>query len=74
MFNDISTSVQYISTELDYSDEDARAWLKTVRFPERTEGVKPEVVKNCVSILRKAGVLVEGKGMEATAMIASTGT
>ena len=54
---------------MDYSEADARDWLKTVRFPQRTEGVKPEVVADCVSILRKAGVLVEGKGMEPEAMV-----
>ncbi|KAL7802297.1 periplasmic binding protein-like II [Trichoderma aethiopicum] len=62
-------AVQYISTNLDYSAEDAREWLKTVRFPARTEGVKPEVVSGCVSILRKAGVLAEGKGMDSSEMI-----
>lgn len=63
-------AVQYISTNLDYSAEDAREWLKTVKFPAQTEGVKPEVVSSCVSILRKAGVLTEGKGMPSNDMIA----
>ncbi|EGR49270.1 uncharacterized protein TRIREDRAFT_47134 [Trichoderma reesei QM6a] len=62
-------AVQYISANLDYSAEDAREWLKTVRFPAKTEGVKPEVVSGCVSILRKAGVLAEGKGMDSNEMI-----
>ncbi|KAK1243784.1 hypothetical protein MKX08_001922 [Trichoderma sp. CBMAI-0020] len=61
-------AVEYISTNLDYSAEDAREWLKTVTFPAKTEGVKPEVVTSCVSILRKAGVLVEGKGMSPSQM------
>ncbi|KXJ93350.1 hypothetical protein Micbo1qcDRAFT_161351 [Microdochium bolleyi] len=56
-------AVQYISTALDYSEEDAREWLKTVRFSDRTEGVKPDVVQNCMRVLWKAGVLVEGKGL-----------
>ncbi|KAL6805472.1 periplasmic binding protein-like II [Trichoderma sp. SZMC 28012] len=62
-------AVEYISTNLDYSAEDAREWLKTVTFPAKTEGVKPDVVSGCVSILRKAGVLAEGKGMSSDAMI-----
>ena len=62
-------AVEYISTKLDYTAADAREWLKTVRFPSKVEGVKAEVVENCVSILRKAGVLVEGKGIEPKAMI-----
>lgn len=63
-------AVRYISTELDYSEEDAREWLKTVRFPEHTEGVDLSVVEKTVGILRKAGVLTAGKGMEAASMIA----
>lgn len=63
-------AVQYISTELDYSEEDAREWLKTVKFPARTEGVDLAVVENTVGVLRKAGVLVEGTGLAAESMIA----
>ena len=62
-------AVQYISTHLDYSEEDARAWLETVRFPGKTDGVDGEVVEKCVDVLRKAGVLVKGKGLEAEAMV-----
>lgn len=63
-------AVKYISTELDYSEEDAREWLKTVRFPTHTEGVDLAVVEKTVGVLRKAGVLVAGKGAEPVAMIA----
>lgn len=63
-------AIKYISTELDYSEEDAREWMKTVKFPEHTEGVDPAVVRNTVQVLRKAGVLVEGKGLEPEVMIA----
>lgn len=65
-------AVKYISTELDYSEEDAREWLKTVRFPEHTAGVDVLVVKSTVEVLRKAGVLAEGKGMGPESMIAQT--
>jgi ABC-type nitrate/sulfonate/bicarbonate transport system substrate-binding protein len=63
-------AVKYISTHLDYSEEDAREWLKTVRFSNKTEGVDLKVVQSCIGILRKAGVLIEGKGMQAEQMIA----
>lgn len=63
-------AVQYISSELDYSEEDAREWLKTVRFPERTQGVDPKVITSTVDILRKAAVLGDGKGMKPLDMIA----
>ncbi|RDA84090.1 hypothetical protein CP532_1471 [Ophiocordyceps camponoti-leonardi (nom. inval.)] len=62
-------AVAYISSSLGYTEADARAWLDTVGFPARTGGVKPEVVSNCVAILRKAGVLVEGKGMAPEEMV-----
>ncbi|KAK6858516.1 hypothetical protein PG995_006215 [Apiospora arundinis] len=64
-------AVQYISTALDYSKEDATEWLKTVRFCTETAGVNVKVIDNCIAILRKAGVLQEGKGMQATDMLVS---
>lgn len=62
-------AVAYISSSLGYTEPDAREWLKTVKFPTKTEGVADEVVQNCVSILRKAGVLAKGKGMEPETMV-----
>jgi ABC-type nitrate/sulfonate/bicarbonate transport system substrate-binding protein len=52
-------AVQYISTKLDYSEEDAREWLKTVKFAKDVRGVDKEVVGKTVGILQKAGVLGE---------------
>lgn len=63
-------AVGYISTELDYSEEDAREWLKTVRFPEATQGVDLEVVKTTVDVLKKSGVLKLSGGMKPEEMIA----
>lgn len=69
-FNDnADEAVAYISTELDYSEEDAKEWIKTVRFPKHTEGVSLDTIEGCVRILRKAGVLSEGKGMAPGTMI-----
>ncbi|KAI1151273.1 hypothetical protein F4825DRAFT_451681 [Nemania diffusa] len=53
-------AVEYISTALDYSAEDAREWLTTVRFSSKTEGVDIKVITKCINILQKAGVLKEG--------------
>jgi hypothetical protein len=39
-------AVKYISTHLDFSEMDAREWLKTVKFTDVVEGAKSEVVKN----------------------------
>jgi ABC-type nitrate/sulfonate/bicarbonate transport system substrate-binding protein len=52
-------AVQYISTKLDYSEEDAKEWLKTVRFAHDVRGVDRSVVKKTVGLLQKAGVLGE---------------
>ncbi|KAF2192071.1 hypothetical protein K469DRAFT_655293 [Zopfia rhizophila CBS 207.26] len=52
-------AVQYISTKLDYSEEDAREWLKTVRFAHDVRGVDRGIVEKTVEVLRKAGVLGE---------------
>lgn len=53
-------AVEYISTELDYSAEDAREWLKTVKFPVDVRGVEASAVVKTVEVLKKAGVLDEG--------------
>ena len=50
--------MQYISTELDYTEEDARKWLRTVRFAEGTRGVENSVVEKTVEVLLEAGVLL----------------
>ena len=50
-------AVQYISTELDYTAEDAKEWLQTVKFAEHVRGVGESVVQETVTVLKKAGVL-----------------
>lgn len=56
-------AVRYISTELDYSAEDAREWLGTVNFAEDVRGVRASVVLDTVSVLKKAGVLGQEVGV-----------
>ncbi|KAI1747681.1 hypothetical protein F4782DRAFT_520407 [Xylaria castorea] len=63
--------VEYISTQLDYSAEDAREWLRTVRFSSKTEGVSIEVIIKCINILQKAGALKVEDG--ATAEVKAEG-
>ncbi|KAF2803107.1 uncharacterized protein BDZ99DRAFT_491833 [Mytilinidion resinicola] len=50
-------AVEYIYTNLDYSEEDAREWLKTVRFAQDVRGVDKSVLEKTVEVLGKAGVL-----------------
>lgn len=61
-------AVEYISTELDYSVEDARAWLETVRFANGVRGVSEGTIGRTVEVLRKAGV-IEGREVRAGSMI-----
>lgn len=61
-------SVEYISTELDYSEADAREWLKTVEFSSDVKGVDLSVIQKTVEVLKKAGVIKDG-GMQAEQMI-----
>ncbi|KAF2090731.1 uracil-DNA glycosylase-like protein [Saccharata proteae CBS 121410] len=50
-------AIEYISTELDYSAEDAKEWTKTVKFAKDVRGVDPRVVEKTIEILGKAGVV-----------------
>jgi ABC-type nitrate/sulfonate/bicarbonate transport system substrate-binding protein len=54
-------AVEYISTNLDYSQEDATAWLKTVEFPKHVKGVDGKIIGKTIDILGKAGVLDASK-------------
>ena len=52
-------AVEYISSELDYSKEDAEEWLKTVQFAQGIKGVRTSVVDETLAVLKKAGVVDE---------------
>ncbi|KAH0545268.1 hypothetical protein FGG08_000567 [Glutinoglossum americanum] len=58
-------AVEYISTRLDYSKEDATEWLGTVRFAKGVRGVDGQVVEKTIESLRKAGVVVTDVAAEA---------
>lgn len=58
-------AVVYISSELDYSEEVAREWLKTVRFAEDVRGVRHDTVTKTIEVLRKAGVVEKDKDADA---------
>lgn len=61
-------AVEYISTSLDYSAEDAKAWLSTVRFADDVKGVSEATIEKTIEILRKAGV-IERETVHADTMI-----
>lgn len=66
-------AIEYISTQLDYSADDATEWLKTVKFAENVRGVSEETIDKTIEILRKAGV-IEGTNARAKSMIAMART
>jgi len=55
-------AVEYITTAMHYSKDDALEWMKTVKFADRVSGVRTSVIDSTVQILRKAGVLTEEAG------------
>ncbi|RDW84768.1 hypothetical protein BP6252_02358 [Coleophoma cylindrospora] len=61
-------AVKHISTKLDYSEADAKEWLKTVKFSKNTRGVDIKVIEKTVGVLQKAGVL-KSEAMKATEMV-----
>lgn len=52
-------AAEWISSNLDYSIEDAKAWLETVTFSDDTSSVDPKVVKKTIDILKAANVLTD---------------
>ncbi|KAI5365143.1 hypothetical protein Slin15195_G046810 [Septoria linicola] len=55
-------AIDHITTNMEYSKEDALEWMKTVRFPEDVRGVSASTVDQTAAILRKAGVLTDEAG------------
>ena len=55
-------TIKHITGTMHYSEEDAREWMKTVKFPDDVNGVKADTVNNTVSVLQKAGVLKSDAG------------
>nr|POE86650.1 hypothetical protein CFP56_46834 [Quercus suber]POE87647.1 hypothetical protein CFP56_30236 [Quercus suber] len=58
----VEEAVEYITSAMHYSNEDAREWMKTVQFAQDVRGTKAEVIDDTVKVLRKAGVLDERSG------------
>jgi len=55
--NNQDEAVEYIAGNLDYSNEDAREWLKTVQFVEDTALVTTKDIDTTIEILAKASVI-----------------
>ncbi|EGP85224.1 unnamed protein product [Zymoseptoria tritici ST99CH_1A5] len=55
-------AVDHITSTMQYSKEDAREWMKTVKFSGKVSGVEAKTVDDTVAVLRKAGVLKDDSG------------
>lgn len=55
-------AIEYITSAMHYSVDDARAWMKTVQFVQNVKGVSPQMVGDTLTVLRKAGVLSAKSG------------
>jgi len=55
-------SIEHITSTMEYSKEDAEAWLKTVTFSDNVRGVDAGIVDSTIQVLQKAGVLDEKNG------------
>lgn len=55
-------AVEHITGTMEYSREDANAWLKTVKFADNVRGVDAGVIDDTIGILKKGGVLDENNG------------
>ncbi|CAZ81199.1 unnamed protein product [Tuber melanosporum] len=54
-------AVEYISAHLDYSKEDAREWLGTVKFASDVREVDENDLNKTLDVLREAGVVKDSK-------------
>jgi len=58
-------AVEHITSTMEYSKEDAEAWMETVKFSDDVRGLDPATIDKTIEILRKAGVLREKAGSSA---------
>ncbi|TEB25166.1 periplasmic binding protein-like II [Coprinellus micaceus] len=55
-------NVEFIKEKFGYLEEDVRAWLKTVKYPQNCLEIPIEVITATLSTLEKAGVLTAPEG------------
>lgn len=66
-------AVSYISSELDYSKEDATTWLRTVKFAENVKVIRDDTIAKTIEVLQKAGVIGEDKNPKLTDIVGKSG-
>ncbi|KAK9480035.1 hypothetical protein V1514DRAFT_326247 [Lipomyces japonicus] len=64
-------AIKHISTNLDYTAQDASEWIKTVEFAKDVGKIdKHVIVDNTVEILAQAGVITDAKSLDTSNFIA----
>ncbi|KAJ7030368.1 hypothetical protein C8F04DRAFT_731558 [Mycena alexandri] len=65
-FNSVASreghNVEVIKAKFGYPEEDIKAWLKTVAYPEDCLVIPSDVITNTLSVLEKAGVVKAPEG------------
>ncbi|KAJ3739161.1 hypothetical protein DFH05DRAFT_527873 [Lentinula detonsa] len=57
-----TNNVEFIQSKFGYGEEDIKAWMKTVDYPQDCLAIPKDVIMNTLSILEKAGVVVSPEG------------
>jgi len=58
----VDASIEYIKEKFGYPEEDIKAWLKTVAYPEKCDAIPAPVIRDTLSILEQAGVVKSPEG------------
>jgi len=58
----VDASIEYIKEKFGYPEEDIKAWLKTVAYPEKCGAIPASVIRDTLSILEQAGVVKSPEG------------
>ncbi|KAJ3985158.1 hypothetical protein F5890DRAFT_1410072 [Lentinula detonsa] len=57
-----TNNVEFIQSKFGYGEEDIKAWMKTVDYPQDCLAIPKDVIMNTLSILEKAGVVKSPEG------------
>jgi len=56
------SSVNFIKDNFGYPEEDIKAWLNTVAYPEKCDAIPTSVIRDTLSVLEQAGVVKSPEG------------
>jgi len=62
--NRAGPNVEFIKDTFGYCEEDVRAWLKTVRYPQNCSAIPEKVITDTLATLERAGVVSAPEGQQ----------